>query len=65
MRRFAGVLAVSIVLLGAGWAQASLTNIRVCAGDYVEMSFGSQYYVENSETGGEFGMTVFDKDRTR
>ena len=53
------VLTVSIVLLGAGRANASMTTIQVQQGDYVTMSLGSQYYVMNGETGGEFGMTVY------
>ena len=60
MRRFAAVLAVSIAVFGTSWAQASLTTVRVQAGDYVEMSAGSRQYVMNGETGGEFGMTVYD-----
>ncbi len=60
MRRFATILGVSIVLLGAGWAQASLTTVTVNMNDYVVMSPGSCQYVYNGETGGEFGMTVTD-----
>jgi hypothetical protein len=60
MRRFAAILGVTLAVFGAGQAQAALTAITVEPGDYVKMSFGSQYYVMNGETGGEFGMTVWD-----
>jgi hypothetical protein len=60
MRHLTTGLAVAIVAFTTGAAQASLTTIKVNPGDYVKMSFGSQYYVMNGETGGEFGMTVYD-----
>ncbi len=47
-------LAVSIVPLGAGWAQAA---IYVLPGDTVSISLGT-YYTQNGETGGEFAMMV-------
>jgi hypothetical protein len=59
MRQFAVLLAITIVLLGAGWTQASLTTVQVVAGDYVVMSPGSRQYVQNNETGGEFQITVY------
>ena len=59
MRRFAALLAVSITLSVATAAQASLPTWGVSPGNYVEMSLSSQYYAENGETGGEFGMTVY------
>jgi len=65
MRGFAAVLAVSIVLLGAGWAQASLPMVTVHPGEYVTLSAGSSHqYVMNGETGGEFKMTVYGSDKT-
>ena len=63
MKRFTAVLAVSIVLLAAGLAQAAITQIRVLEGDYVKMSLGT-YYTQNGETGGEFGMEVWDSVMT-
>jgi len=64
MRQFAAVLAVSIVLLGVGLTHASITTIRVQAGDSVKMSPGSHQYAMHGETGGEFGMTVWDSAGT-
>jgi hypothetical protein len=60
MRRSAVVLAATIVLFGVGLAQAAITTVKVVPGDYVQMSLGSQYFSQNGETGGEFGMTVWD-----
>ncbi|MFZ1933566.1 MAG: PEP-CTERM sorting domain-containing protein [Thermoguttaceae bacterium] len=57
MIRFAGVLAVIAVLAATTWARAS---VSIVAGEYVVMSAGSQQYVYNDETGGEFGMTITD-----
>jgi len=64
MRRVVAVLAFSIVLLGAGWAQASLTTVKVQPGEYVELAAGSHQYAMYGETGGEFEMTVYGGDKT-
>ena len=60
MRRFAAVLAVSIVLFAASWARAAISTVTVAPGDYVVLSAGDHQYAMNGETGGEFKMTVYN-----